>query len=85
MTNEMSHDRPDDGQERQDLSFDSVPEDLESSGAKLVYLAVKVSEDPTTSELADMLQMKSLTLYPLLRTLSERGHLESDGDTLSCT
>ncbi|KAB1189244.1 TrmB family transcriptional regulator [Haloferax sp. MBLA0077] len=63
----------------------SVPDDIESNGAKLVYLAVSVADEPTTAELTHMLQMNSLALYPILRTLAERGHVDTEGETITCT
>ncbi|KAB1198917.1 TrmB family transcriptional regulator [Haloferax sp. MBLA0078] len=62
-----------------------MPNDLESDGAKLVYLAVDVADEPTPAELTNMLQMNSLALYPILRTLTERGHIDTDGETITCT
>lgn len=53
-----------------------VPRDVQSPRAKLVYLTLVAGGAATVEELQDALAMTKLTLYAVLRTLSERGHVE---------
>lgn len=53
-----------------------VPRDVQSPRAKLVYLALLAGGTATVGELQDALVMTKLTLYRVLRTLTERGHVE---------
>ena len=50
-----------------------VPPDVQSPRAKLVYLALGVGGAATVEELQAALSMTKLTLYGVLRTLTERG------------
>ncbi|KYH25618.1 hypothetical protein HAPAU_22930 [Halalkalicoccus paucihalophilus] len=53
-----------------------LPAELGSSGAKLVYLYLKVENEATIDELQASLGMRKVTLYPLLRTLTHTGLVE---------
>jgi DNA-binding IclR family transcriptional regulator len=53
-----------------------VPPNVESPLAKLVYLALTAGGAATVEELQDALSMTKLTLYGVLRTLTERGLVE---------
>ena len=54
----------------------SIPADLESARAKLVYLYVAVSGGATAEQLRDNLGVKKGTALSISGTLRERGHLE---------
>lgn len=54
----------------------SVPTDLESAKAKLIYLYVAASGGATTDQLRDDLDVKKGTALSITGTLRERGHLE---------
>jgi hypothetical protein len=66
-------------------SVGPLPDEIESADAKLVYLALRVGDEHTVSDLSQMLQMKSIALYPIVRSLSEKGLVDRDGETLRCT
>jgi hypothetical protein len=58
---------------------ESIPTDLASPRAKLVYLQLRVAGAATTAELADRLDIGRLALYPVLELLLEAGHVRRDG------
>lgn len=72
-----------------DLLFDErsggsvVDEAIESPAGKLVYLYLSVTGDATTSELKEALDMSTISLYPILRTLQDRGLIEHSADRYS--
>lgn len=47
----------------------SVPSELSSDGTKLVYLYLQVSGSSTLEELNQSLEMKTISLLPILNTL----------------
>ena len=53
-----------------------LPDDLTAADSKLVYLFVAVSEGVTVDDLQTALDMKKISLFPVLDTLSERGLIE---------
>jgi DNA-binding MarR family transcriptional regulator len=56
------------------VSLDTtVPSAVESSQAKLVYLALAAAGPATTGDLAAMLDETRLALLPVVGTLEERG------------
>lgn len=57
-----------------------VPEVLDASGTKLVYLALHVEGPLTAAELRDWLDVPLLALYPHLETLTGWGFVERDGE-----
>lgn len=59
---------------------DALPDDLRSPRAKLVYLYLKTSRGATVQELQDALNLKKITLYSLLQTLTERDLVQADAD-----
>lgn len=59
-----------------------VPEGLESSTAKLVCLYLDTRGETTLTELAEALELSRLTLFGVLQTLVERGHVQRNGDTV---
>lgn len=54
----------------------SMPADLESARAKLVYLYVAASGGTSVDRLCDDLDVKKGTALSITGTLRERGHLE---------
>ena len=58
----------------------SVPTDLESARAKLVYLYVAATETATVERLCADLDIKKGTALSIVGTLRDRGHVErTDG------
>jgi len=53
-----------------------LPDDLTAADSKLVYLFVAVSDGVTVDDLQTALDMKKISLFPVLDTLSERGLIE---------
>jgi len=50
----------------------SVPAELSSDGTKLVYLYLQVSGESTLEELNQSLEMKTISLLPILNTLQSK-------------
>lgn len=61
-----------------------LPTQLNSSGAKLVYLYLKSVEGATIEELQTALDLQQLTLYSLLQTLTNHGLVDQTGSTYVC-
>lgn len=59
----------------------ALPDDIHSPRAKLVYLYLQTSHGATVAELQDALNLKKITLYSLLQTLTERDLVQADADT----
>lgn len=57
----------------------ALPDEFETTGAKLVYLYLDVQGEATADELQAALGMKKTTLYPLLRTLTATGLVDRTG------
>ena len=53
-----------------------LPDDLTAADSKLVYLFVAVSDGATVNDLQTALDIKKISLFPVLDTLSERGLIE---------
>lgn len=58
----------------------TVPGDLNSPRAKLVYLYISTQGSATIGELQESLAMKKITLYSILKTLRERGLIGQETD-----
>jgi len=56
-----------------------VPPELDSPGAKLVYLYLSTDGAATVGELQSALGMTKIALYGILQTLGERGLVDRDG------
>ena len=67
-------------EETTDPSID-LPTDLDSASSKLVYLYLRTAGECTVDDLQSSLAMKKISLYPLLKSLSKKGHVDSDGET----
>lgn len=57
---------------QQQTAATTMPRELHSAQAKLVYLYLSTHEEATLSELGANLDMTKLTLYSILRTLTAR-------------
>jgi len=53
-----------------------LPEELTAADSKLVYLFVSVSDGATVDDLQSSLDIKKISLFPVLDTLSDRGLIE---------
>lgn len=62
----------------------SVPTDLESSTAKLVYLYLANTDSATVEQLQTDLDISKLSLYSVLRTLGERGFVDTEDGYYVC-
>lgn len=60
-----------------------LPETLESSDSKLVYLYLATVDEATISDLQSTLGVKQLALFPTLDTLEGEGLIERDGETFT--
>jgi len=61
-----------------------VPDELNASDSKLVYLFVTASDGATVDDLQAGLDIKKISLFPVLDTLSERGFVDCvDGEYVS--
>ncbi|MFO7834514.1 MAG: TrmB family transcriptional regulator [Halohasta sp.] len=58
----------------------SVPAELTSDGTKLVYLYLQVAGESTVSELNQSLEMKTISLLPILNTLVGMDLVAREGD-----
>jgi predicted transcriptional regulator len=58
-----------------------VPTDLTSTESKLVYLFLTASDGATMEELHDALDIRKISLFPVLRTLTERNVVTREGST----
>jgi len=63
------------------LDAPTVPSELESPRAKLVYLFLSTHGEATVSELQSCLDMKKISLYSILSTLCERGLIDQDAES----
>ena len=64
-------------------TLNQLPETLESSDSKLVYLYLATVEEATISDLQSTLGVKQLALFPTLDTLEGEGLIERDGETFT--
>lgn len=61
------------------MQFPSMPVELESARAKLVYLYLSMRDVATMQDVADDLDMQMIALCSILRTLERQGLIERDG------
>jgi len=57
-----------------------LPDDLESTSGKLIYLYLSASGGASVAELEESLDLPGLTLYSVLSTLADRGLVARDDD-----
>ncbi|WP_251344236.1 TrmB family transcriptional regulator [Haloplanus halophilus] len=65
---------------RDALGVEPLPERLDSSPAKLVYLYLRAVTEARLAELRRSLGMRALALYPVLELLIDRGLVERVDD-----
>jgi predicted transcriptional regulator len=58
----------------------TLPPELQSPRAKLVYLYLTTNGHATVSEMGDSLGMKKMSLYSILKTLRKQDMVTRDGD-----
>ncbi|ELZ34942.1 sugar-specific transcriptional regulator trmb [Halogeometricum pallidum JCM 14848] len=58
----------------------TVPAELKSPRAKLVYLFLSVRGESSVTELQSGLEMKKISLYSILGTLCDRGFVHQDAE-----
>ena len=58
----------------------TVPPDLHSSQAKLIYFSLAVSQDATLDDLCQALDIEKGAALSILGTLRNRGHVERRDD-----
>jgi DNA-binding IclR family transcriptional regulator len=56
-----------------------LPDTIDTSGSKLVYLYLKIENEATINELHAALGMKKITLYSLLQTLKATDLVDQEG------
>ena len=68
---------------RTDGETTALPSELESTSSKLVYLYLRTTGECTVDDLQASLEMKKISLYPLLKSLSKKGLVNCEGETYS--
>lgn len=58
---------------------ESLPQEIDSPQAKLVYLYLELSNGATVGELEETLALKKITILSILECLSERDLVERTG------
>lgn len=56
-----------------------LPDTIDTSGSKLIYLYLKIENEATINELHAALGMKKITLYSLLQTLTATDLVNQEG------
>lgn len=64
---------------------ETVPEDLTSPRAKLVYLYLDVAGTASVEDLQSCLDMRKIDLLSVLNSLTGSGHVELDDGTYTVT
>lgn len=64
---------------------ETLPEDISSPRAKLVYLYLDVTEAATVEDLQACLDMKKIDLLSVLNSLTTAGHVEAIDGTYAVT
>ncbi|MFC6717210.1 hypothetical protein ACFQGT_06040 [Natrialbaceae archaeon GCM10025810] len=59
--------------------IDPIPETIESTQGKLVYLLLDVADGATVDDLSEILSMKKISILSVLRTLANEGLVEERG------
>jgi predicted transcriptional regulator len=59
----------------------ALPNELDSAPSKLVYLYLRTAGECTVDDLQSSLDMKKISLYPLLKSLSKQGLVDREGET----
>jgi hypothetical protein len=66
-------------------SPETLPEDIASPRAKLVYLYLDVTETATVEDLQGCLDMKKIDLLSVLNSLTSAGHVANDDGSYTVT
>ena len=66
--------------QKQQSQIEPVPDQLDSTQAKLVYLCLEATGGATAEDLGELLSMKQLSILTLLNTLSSYDLVERRGD-----
>lgn len=61
-------------------AVDTLPEELGSPRAKLVYLYLDVADEAAIADLQETLGLKKITLFSILDSLERRNLIERNGD-----
>ncbi len=64
--------------------IESLPIDLDSMGSKLVYMHLHYASEATVQELRNTLNIPTISIYPILNTLREKGLVERKGNQYVC-
>lgn len=70
----------DDSDDRSGDDVAPLPDALDTPRTKLVYLSLREGSVATVDDLKHSLSIPALTLYPVLKTLRERGMIERTDD-----
>ncbi|MFC7202004.1 TrmB family transcriptional regulator [Haloferax namakaokahaiae] len=65
---------------QQTIQHTTVPSELNSPTAKLVYLYLTTHDGASITELESGLSMKKISLYSILKTLSKRGLVQQHAE-----
>lgn len=65
--------------------IEPIPEDIESTQAKLVYVYLATTGSATIDELRETLALKKITLLSVLRSLIRADVVEKDGSNYVVT
>jgi len=68
---------------RQTPTETPIPDEIDSSVGKLVYLYLDSAGKATLSQIQNRLDVRQLTLYKILNTLQGRDIVSEDGDYYS--
>lgn len=82
-TTELTHEHDHDSDA--DHAAITIPIELDSSGSKLVYLYLRTVDEATIEELQTALDLRQLSLFPVLQTLEGADLIERDGMTYTTT
>lgn len=63
----------------------SIPDEINSSTAKLVYVYLKSVVCATLEQLCSSLSMKKITIYPIISTLTKKGYITKSDNKYSVT
>lgn len=63
----------------------TIPDELTSPQAKLVYLSLLVADEAKATELQRMLGLPKLTLFAVLESLAANGLVRRTEDGYACT
>lgn len=81
MTNRQTDSAATDHQCPVDPESVSVPDTLTSDGAKLVYLYLQVTGESTLREIDQSLELKTISLLPILNALEAKNLVDREGDS----